>query len=50
MTYIEKIAQDGFVIVDSVVDLTTLQFLERQLALVDGTGSQRAGKHSAFVT
>ena len=44
MTYIEKIAQDGFVIVDSVVDLTTLQFLERQLALVDGTGSQRAGK------
>ena len=44
MSYIEKIAQDGFVIVDSVVDLTTLQFLERQLALVDGTGSQRAGK------
>src|SRR6185369_5491355 len=44
MTYIENIAQDGFVVVDSVVDLTTLQLLERQLAQFNGIASQRAGK------
>ena len=44
MTYIESIAQDGFVIVDNVVDLTTLQLLQRQLAQFSGNGSQRAGK------
>jgi len=44
MTYIDNIAQDGFAVIESVVDSTTLQALERELAEVDGVGSQRAGK------
>jgi len=38
MTYIENIVQDGFVVVDSVVDLTTLQLLERLIYRAASSG------------
>ena len=44
MTYIDNIAQDGFAVIESVVDIATLQVLEKELARVDGIGSQRAGQ------
>jgi len=38
MTYIKNIVQDGFVVVDSVVDLTTLQLLERLIYRAASSG------------
>src|SRR5262245_26543174 len=44
MTYIDNIAQDGFAVIESVVDITALQAMKRKLAEVNGLGSRRAGK------
>jgi phytanoyl-CoA dioxygenase PhyH len=44
MTYIDNIVHDGFAVIENVVNTTTLQALEKELAQVDGIGSQRAGK------
>ena len=46
MSFINKIAEDGFAVVDNVVDTSTLELLASELARVqiDGLGSQRAGK------
>ena len=46
MNYINNIAQDGFAVVENVVDAAMLELLEREVSRVqiDGIGSQRAGK------
>jgi len=46
MSYINSVAQNGFAVVANVIDSTTLERVEKELAEVqiDGIGSQRAGK------